>query len=165
MFQSLEEIKAHVANLEKKIVETITNTATYKILLSLPGVGPITASAIYAEVGNFKRFHTPRALISYAGIYPKERSSGDLKRYGSISKAGSKVLRYSIIEAAMRVRDTEKSHNLYTHYLAAKARNKTAKQARIVVSHKLLTIAWHLVNRGTKYDDRLVKPAQREMTS
>ncbi len=165
MFQSLDEIKVHVTNLERQILTSITHTPTYTILLSLPGVGPVTAAALYAEVGDFGRFHTPAALISYAGIYPKERSSGESKRYGSISKAGSKVLRYSIIEAAMRVRDTEKSHNLYTHYLAAKARHKTAKQARIVVAHKLLTIAWYLVQRGVVYDDRLVKSAQREITA
>lgn len=165
MFQSLTEIKAHVTNLEQRILESVIDTNTYKILLSMPGVGPVTAAAMYAEVGDFKRFKTPASLISYAGIYPKERSSGDLKRYGSISKAGSRVLRYSIIEAAMRVRDTEKTHNLYTHYQAAKDRNKTPKQARIVVAHKLLTIAWHLVNRGIKYDDHMVKPAQREMIS
>lgn len=165
MFQSLEEIGTHVTNLEKRILATIIDTRTYKILLSLPGVGPVTASAIYAEVGDFKRFHTPQALISYAGIYPKERSSGEMKRYGSISKAGSKVLRYSIIEAAMRVRDTEASHNLYTHYLSAKDRHKTPKQARIVVAHKLLTIAWHLIQRGMMYDDQAVKSAQREITA
>jgi len=165
MYLSLEEITAHVTNLEKKIVSTISKTDTYRILLSIPGIGPVTAAAIYAEVGDFKRFKTPSALISYAGIYPKERSSGDMKRYGTISKAGSKVLRYSIIEAAMRVRDTEKSHNLYTHYQSAKARNKTPKQARIVVAHKLLTIAWHLVHRGVAYDDHAVKPAQSEITS
>ncbi len=165
MYHSLEETKVHVTNLEKRILETIKETETYQILLTLPGVGPVTASAIYAEVSDFRRFDSPSALISYAGIYPKERSSGEMKRYGSISKAGSRVLRYSIIEAAMRIRDTEKSHNLYTHYLSAKARNKTPKQARIVVAHKLLTIAWHLVNKGLKYDDHLVKPAQREITS
>lgn len=165
MFQSLEEIGVHVTNLEKQIVKTIIGTTTYKILLSIPGIGPVTASAIYAEVGDFKRFASPSALISYAGIYPKERSSGEMKRYGSISKAGSRVLRYSIIEAAMRIRDTEKSHNLYTHYLSAKDRHKTPKQARIVVAHKLLTIAWYLVSRGMLYNDQLVKSAQREITS
>lgn len=165
MFLSLEEIGAHVTNLEKQIAKAISETSTYKILLSIPGIGPVTAAAVYAEVGDFKRFKTPPALISYAGIYPKERSSGDMKRYGSISKAGSRVLRYSIIEAAMRIRDTEKSHNLYTHYQAAKDRHKTPKQARIVVAHKLLTIAWHLVQRGVTYDDHAVKPAQREITS
>lgn len=165
LFQSLEEIKVHVTNLESQIVAAITDTKTYKILLGMPGIGPVTAAAIYAEVGDFKRFPSPATLISYAGIYPKERSSGETKRYGSISKAGSRVLRYSIIEAAMRIRDTDKSHNLYTHYQSARDRHKTPKQARIVVAHKLLTIAWHLVNRGSSYNDQMVKPAQREMTS
>lgn len=165
MYASLEEIAAHVSTLEKQIADTLSETDTYKILLSVPGIGAITAAAIYAEVSDFKRFKTPSALISYAGIYPKERSSGDMKKYGSISKAGSKVLRYSIIEAAMRVRDTDKSHNLYTHYQSAKDRHKTAKQARIVLAHKLLTIAWHLVHKGMMYDDQAVKPAQREITT
>lgn len=165
MFKSLEEISVHVTTLEKQIVTTLIETKTYKILLSIPGIGPVTASAIYAEVGDFRRFPSSASLISYAGIYPKERSSGDMKRYGSISKAGSRVLRYSIIEAAMRVRDTEKSHNLYTHYQSARDRNKTPKQARIVVAHKLLTIAWYLVHRTMTYNDQLVKPAQREITA
>lgn len=166
LYRSLEEIAMHVATLEQQIARSIAHTDTYRILQSVPGVGLVTAAAIYAEVADFKRFKTPSALISYAGIYPKERSSGDQKRYGTISKAGSKVLRYSIIEAAMRVRDTESSHNLYTHYLAAREdRRKTAKQARVVVAHKLLTIVWHLVKRGVTYDDRLVQPAQREMTA
>lgn len=166
MFQSLEELSAHVIHLEQRIADTVKTTNIYQILTSLPGVGPITAAAVCAEVGDFGRFKTASALISYAGIYPKERSSGNRKQYGSIAKAGSKVLRYSIIEAAIRVRDTESSHNLYTHYLAAKEdRHKTPKQARIVVAHKLLTIAWYLVRQGAMYDDRLVQPAQREVIS
>lgn len=166
MFQSLEETATHVAKLEQHIAIAITETDTYKILLSIPGVGSVTAAAIYAEVGDFKRFKTPSALISYAGIYPKERSSGGIQRYGSISKAGSKVLRYAIIEVAMHIRDSDKSRNLYTHYVAARdGRKKKPKQARIVLAHKLLTIAWHLVHKGITYDDQAVKPAQREMIS
>lgn len=166
MYLSLEETAKHVACLEKKITNNIAKTETYKILQSMPGIGPVTAAAIYAEVGDFERFKTSAALISYAGIYPKERSSGEKQHYGRISKMGSKVLRYSIIEAAMRVRDTSTSHNLYTHYIAAKEdRHKKPKQARVVIAHKLLTIAWHLVNKGLMYDDHAVKPAQREITS
>ena len=117
------------------------------------------------EVGDFARFKTPSALVSYAGLYPRERSSGGVQRFGGMSKEGSRTLRYSIIEAAMRVRDTERSHNLYSHYDAARARRKKPKQARVVLAHKMLTIMWYLVQRGMHYDDRAVKPAQREMTS
>lgn len=166
MYQSMVETNAYVKNIETKIAHTITTNQTYRLLLSLPGVGPITATAIYAEVGDFNRFPSPAKLISYAGLYPKERSSGNSKHYGGMSKFGSKVLRYSLIEAAFRVRDTDTTKNIYTHYLAAREdRHKTPLQARVVLAHKLLTITWYIVHRNTPYNDALIQPAQREMTS
>lgn len=166
MYAFMDEISEHQARIEKKIADTIQHTVLYQIVSSLPGIGPVTGAAIIAEVGDFSRFKTPSALISYAGLYPKERSSGGIQRFGGMSKQGSRTLRYSIIEAAMRIRDTERSHNLHTHYDAARyGRKKTAKQARVVLAHKMLTIMWHLAKHGIAYDDRAVKPAQREMTS
>lgn len=166
LYRTMDELETHKTGVEKKIAASITLTPTYRVVTSMPGVGVVTAAAILAEVGDFSRFPTPSSLVGYAGIYPRERSSGGKQQFGSISKTGSKVLRYSIIEAAMRVRDTDTSHNLYTHYDAARnKRHKTPKQARVVLAHKMLTIMWHLVKRGVVYDDRAVKPAQREMTS
>jgi transposase len=166
MYALMDEIGAHQQRIEKKIAGHINNTALYRIVSSIPGIGPVTGAAIIAEVGDFARFKTPSALVSYAGLYPRERSSGGVQRFGGMSKEGSRTLRYSIIEASMRVRDTERSRNLYSHYDAARERRKKKpKQARVVLAHKMLTIMWYLVKRGISYDDRAVKPAQREMTS
>jgi len=166
LYITMDELAAHVTRIERKIAVQTTEDPIYRILTSVPGVGPVTASAIMAEVGDFARFASPEALIGYAGIYPKERSSAGKQQFGGISKTGSRTLRYSIVEAAMRVRDTGTSHNLYTHYEAARdKRSKTPKQSRVVLAHKMLTIMWHLVKRQVQYDDRAVKPAQREMTS
>lgn len=166
MYTLIDEIGEHQERVEKKIAARIKDTALYRTVSSIPGIGPVTGAAIIGEVGDFARFKTPSALISYAGLYPRERSSGGVQRFGSMSKEGSRTLRYSIIEAAMRVRDTERSHNLHSHYLAAREkRNKKPKQARVVLAHKMLTIMWYLAKRGITYDDRAVKPAQREMTS
>ncbi len=166
LYVTMDELETHRIGIEKKIRATIKETETYKILTSIPGVGLITAATVLAEVGDFARFNSPSALVSYTGIYPRERSSAGKQHFGGMSKVGSRILRYTIIEAAMRVRDTDKSHNLYTHYDAARnRRKKTPKQARVVLAHKMLTIMWHLVKRGVTYDDRAVKPAQREMTS
>lgn len=166
MYALMDEIGEHQERVEKKIAARVKDTALYRTVSSIPGIGPVTGAAIIAEVGDFDRFKTPAALISYAGLYPRERSSGGVQRFGSMSKEGSRTLRYSIIEASMRVRDTERSHNLHSHYLAAReGRNKKPKQARVVLAHKMLTIMWYLVHRGIPYDDRAVKPAQREMTS
>lgn len=166
MYVLMDEITEHQERVERKIATDIKDTALYRIVSSVPGIGPVTGAAIIAEVGDFSRFHTPSALISYAGLYPKERSSGGAQRFGGMSKQGSRVLRYSIIEASMRVRDTVRSHNLYSHYdTARERRKKKPKQARVVLAHKMLTILWYLAKRGVTYDDRAVKPAQREMTS
>jgi transposase len=166
LYVTMDELEVHKVGIEKKIRTTIQNTETYRIVTSMPGVGPVTAAAILAEVGDFARFKCPASLVSYTGLYPRERSSAGKQHFGSMSKVGSRILRYTIIEAAMRVRDTETSHNLYTHYDAARnTRRKAPKQARVVLAHKMLTIMWHLVTRGTTYDDRAVKPAQREVTS
>lgn len=166
MYTSLLETNAHIKSVEQKIEAATGSDLAYRILRSIPGIGLVTASAICAEVGDFARFDKPSKLISYAGLYPKERSSGDTKHYGGMSKIGSKVLRYTIIEAALKIRNVDKTKNLYTHYLAAKEdRHKTPKQARVVLAHKLLTIAWYLVKNNTTYSDSLVRPARREMTS
>lgn len=166
MYALMDEISIHQQGVERKIAVAIKDTPLYRIVSSVPGIGPVTGAAIIAEVGDFARFKTPSALISYAGLYPRERSSGGVQRFGGMSKQGSRTLRYSIIEASMRVRDTEYSHNLYSHYAAARERRKKMpKQARVVLAHKMLTILWHLAMRGVTYDDRAVKPAQREMNS
>lgn len=166
MYALMDEIGVHQGTIEQKIALRIKDTALYRVVSSVPGIGPVTGAAIIAEIGDFARFMTPSALISYAGLYPRERSSGGVQRFGGMSKQGSRTLRYSIIEASMRVRDTEYSHNLYTHYEAARERRKKMpKQARVVLAHKMLTILWYLAKRGVTYDDHAVKPAQREMTS
>ena len=166
MYLLMDEIALHQKRIEQKISVTVGDSPYYRILSSIPGIGPVTGAAIIAEVGDFTRFHRPSALVSHAGLYPRERSSGGVQHLGGMSKQGSRTLRYTIIEAAMRVRDTEYSHNLYTHYESARDwRKKTPKQARVVLAHKMLTIIWHLAHRGVCYDDRAVKPAQREMTS
>lgn len=166
MYALMDEIAARKERIERKIAGVVGDTQLYRIVSSIPGIGPVTGAAIIAEAGDFARFHAPSSLISYAGLYPRERSSGGAQRLGGMSKEGSRTLRYAIIEAAMRVRDTERSRNLYTHYDAARnRRKKTPKQARVVLAHKMLTILWYLVGRGVCYDDRAVKPAQREMTS
>lgn len=164
LYTMVDELNVHKKDTEKRILKHINKTHLYHIVSSMPGVGQVTASAIIAEVGDFARFKSPSSLVGYTGLYPRERSSGGKQQFGGISKVGSRVLRYSIIEAAMRIRDTETSHNLYTHYDAAKnRRKKTPKQARVVLAHKMLTIMWYLVKQDTLYSDHMVKPAQREM--
>ena len=70
-------------------------------LQQIPGVGPVLALLIRAEIGDVRRFPTPGHLASYAGVVPRVEASAGRYRYGRITRRGSPWLRWALIEAAM----------------------------------------------------------------
>jgi transposase len=160
----VRELDAHIAPIEGEISKISKENQTIKLLMSMPGVGEITGTAIYAEVGDFKRFKTPEELSSYAGLVPRERSSGKSIHMGHITKTGSKVLRYSVVEASFRIRNTEKSQTLYDFYDRLKPKCG-AKKARVALARKMLSIMWYMVKNNTPYQDRSLKSTQSEVIS
>lgn len=116
-----------------------------KLLMSMPGVGPITALTIQAEVGDFSRFARPEKLAAYAGLVSRSRSSGGTERLGSITRQGSTHLRTAMVEAACRI--SEKHGSLHAFYVRLKEKNgKGSGQARVALARKMLTILWHMVH-------------------
>ena len=69
------------------------------LLDTIPGVGPLLELTLASEIGDLARFASPRKLIGYAGLAPKITQSGDRSRTGSLSKAGSRTLRWAAVEA------------------------------------------------------------------
>lgn len=124
------------------------------LVMTLPGVGAVTAVSVWAEVGDYALFATPEKLCAFAGLVPTERSSGGVQRLGHITRAGSSILRYVLVEAAMRIRDTDKSSVLYSFYKNIKA-TRGAMRARVALARKILTISWHMVKKGEPYQQRL----------
>ena len=147
---AIREINQHVHSLEKQMTEKAKGLHICELLQTVPGIGIISALTIYTEVGDFKAFKRPEQLAAFSGLVPTERSSGGVQRLGHITHAGSKHLRYILVEAAMHIRDTEKSRELYDFY--KKIKDKAgAMRARTALARKMLTICWYLVNRDTAY--------------
>src|SRR4029453_5560514 len=69
-------------------------------LQTLPGIGALTATTIWAWVGDVRRFPDAKSLAAYAGLVPSVRQSGDARRLGSITKTGSKAMRSTLVQAA-----------------------------------------------------------------
>ena len=142
----IKELDVEVARYAKASIPTL--------LMSIPGVGAVTAVSILAEVGDFSNFSSAEKLCAFAGLVPTERSSGGVQRLGHITHAGSTILRYVLVEAAMRVRDSEKSTVLYGFYKTIKEK-RGAMRARVALARKILSIAWHMVKRNERYEQRL----------
>lgn len=139
-----------IKKVEKEFTHTITASSDIKRLMTIPGVGFVTASTICAEVGDFKNFKRSDNLASFAGLVPRERSSGGKQRLGSITHAGSPYLRYVLIETAMRIRDSKDTISLYAFYKRIKTKSGAMK-ARVALARKLLTIMWHMMNKQQDY--------------
>ncbi|MEK6920621.1 MAG: IS110 family transposase [Nanoarchaeota archaeon] len=159
--ESNSEVKIHleaIASLDiilKKVEEEMKGCTQIlsphiKRLMTIPGVGIITASTVCAEVGDFKNFKKPEQLASFAGLVPRERSSGGKQKLGSITHAGSKYLRYVLVETALRIRDTKDTASLYAFYKKIKTKSGAMK-ARVALARKLLTIMWHMMKDEKDY--------------
>jgi transposase len=151
----IEDMTKRIAILEKELTLKAKDLPICKLLQTIPGVGPISALTIHSEIGDFKAFKRPEQLAAFAGLVPTERSSGGVQRLGHITHAGSKYLRYILVEAAMHIRDTEKSAVLYDFYKNIRERSGKMR-ARVALARKMLTISWYMVTKNEVYQARPV---------
>jgi transposase len=162
LIESNSEVKIHleaIASLDiilKKLEEEMKSSTQVlspqiKRLMTIPGVGPITASTVCAEVGDFKNFKRPEHLAAFAGLVPRERSSGGKQKLGSITHQGSAYLRYVLVETAMRIRESNvKTISLYAFYKKIKTKSGAMK-GRVALARKILTIMWHMMKNEKDY--------------
>lgn len=104
---ALQQVEERVRTLEAKL-ESVAQAEPYREpvawLRCFRGIDTVTAMTIVAELHDFRRFTSPRGLMSYLGLVPKEHSSGESRRRGSITKAGNNHVRRVLIETAWHYR-------------------------------------------------------------
>ena len=120
-------------------------------LTTIPGVGELTAKVLVAEVGiDMTRFPTAGHLVSWAGLCPRSDESAG-KRRSTRTRKASQWLKSSLTQAAWGAARSKGTY-LQAQYFRIKAR-RGSKKAALAVAASILTIAWHLLMRGTVYED------------
>lgn len=99
----LPVIDEKIDTVQKQIELMATDNYHAKLLMSIPGVSYYTALTVMAEIGDITRFPDAKHLCSYAGIVPSVHQSGNTRRTGHITKQGSSMLRWILIQAANRI--------------------------------------------------------------
>ncbi len=144
-----ERIERLSAELADRLARVPADAEAVERLDSIPGVGPATAEVIVAEVGtDLSRFPTAKHLASWAGLCPGNRESAG-KRQSGRTRKGNPWLREALVEAAeaaIRVKGTV-FQALY-HRLAAR---RGRKRAILAVAHRLLVVAYQLLQKGESY--------------
>jgi transposase len=118
------------------------------VLESIPGVGAVTVDVVLAEVGDVQRFRSEKRVASYAGLAPGQRESAGRSKELGISKEGSRLLRWALVEAAWRlVRHSQRWQRVYEQL--CKRRGK--KKAIVAVARRLLGVMVALLRSGQAY--------------
>lgn len=96
----LDQLNPVIEELDRAVQQEAENHADAVRLMTHPGVGPVTALAYVLTLGPVARFQRSKQVVSYLGLNPKERSSGDKQHTYSISKQGNPMMRWLLVEAA-----------------------------------------------------------------
>jgi len=144
------KFEAEIEKLNQRVEEQAGERAGARLLMTHPGVGPITALATDAFLGDPTRFADGKALASYVGIIPSEYSSGGRQRLGGLSKQGNPLLRFLWCEAAAHaVRRDPELQRFYRRKLIQKGLGK----ARVAVARKLGIRLWIMLRDQIDYNE------------
>ncbi len=138
-----KKIKAFAAKASKREAEART------ILKTAPGVGTVTAEVILSELGDVSRFRNAKAVCAYAGLAPVVKQSGGKRSKDlAISKQGSGLLRWALVESAWRLVNT--SPKWMAVFSRLRKRSGT-KRAIVAVARKLLCVLYAMLRTSTPY--------------
>jgi transposase len=135
------------------------------VITGIKGVGIVTAAGLVAEIGDIRRFDSPRQIQKLAGYAIRENSSGKHKGQTGISKRGRKRLRAILFRAAIVLVVHNHEFRELHHYFTRRAENPLKKKQSIVaVSCKLIRVIFALVSKDRRYDpERMLADIHRNM--
>jgi transposase len=150
LFRVREMLDAQIAPLDQAVAEAAEKEEKARLLMTQPGVGPITAMAYVLTMGDVNRFQRGKQVASYLGLIPREYSSGGHQRFGSISKQGNRFLRMLLVEAAqVAVRCDPQMRNEYLHRCHRKAKGV----AKVAAARKLAIRLYWMLRTNTGYPE------------
>ena len=150
LLKVLEILEGQVADLDEAVGKVAFANAQARLLMTQPGVGPITALAFVVTMGDVARFKRGKQVASYLGLIPSERSSGQKRRLGAISKQGNVFLRTMLVEAAQStVRHDEDFKKEYAH----RCHSKPTGVAKVAAARKLAVRLYWMLRTQTPYPE------------
>ena len=163
----LEGLARQLLSLEREI--TITEQRIHawhranqvsQRLATIPGIGPLTASALAASIADPSVFRSGRELAAWIGLVPRQISTGGKQRLGRISKAGDHYLRWLLVAGAMTViRHGRRTNFAKRPWLGDLVARKPTKLAAVALANKNARTAWALLANGGTYRQPAVTAA------
>src|SRR5215472_4367950 len=151
--EHLKELDRQVSELDSQIQLWHRQHEGSCRLAQIPGIGPITASALVASIGDAKSFENGRQLAAWLGLVPRQHSSGGKTALLGISKRGDGYLRTLLVHGARSVlRVAENKPNYEASWLAGLLKRRHPNVAAVALANKNARIVWALLRHDRNYD-------------
>jgi transposase len=152
LVHQLESLQARIIEMEKEATAPRRYDERVRRLLTIPGIGPITATAIAATVPDAKAFASGREFAAWLGLVPRQTSSGGKERLGSHSKMGDAYIRRLLVIGAQAViRQAVKRPGIEKTWLGQLLKRKHRLVAAVALANKMARTAWAIMARGGVY--------------
>jgi transposase len=148
LLEALDGLEAEIVELDRRVEQEARQRPEAVLLMTHPGVGPVTALAMVLTLGPAERFASAKQVGSYFGLIPSEDSSGGKQRLGKISKQGSSFLRFLLVEAGQTAARYDPQLKRFYRRLAVR---KNRGIAKVAVARKLATRLYLMLREQWTY--------------
>jgi transposase len=159
LFQVLAPINEQITAADRRIMSLTETDPAVALLTTAPSIGPITAAAIVATIDDVTRFRSAHQFEAFLGLVPGERSSGEKRRVGRITKAGNSRARYLLVEAGWRILRSKDAETAALRAWADAIATRRGKRIAVVALARRLAGVLYAMWR----DDRAYDAAQLQM--
>lgn len=160
LIDHLKELDRQVDEIEAQIQAWHRDSELSSRLAQVPGIGPITASALIASIGDAKNFESGRQLAAWLGLVPRQHSSGGRSNLLGMSKRGDSYLRTLLIHGARSViyRAGQKADSCSWVNAVVQRRNKNV--AAVALANKNARVVWALLAHDRRYETAYSRPVE-----
>jgi transposase len=154
----LDELSCQIKKADNELKELALDDPICARMMTVPGVGPLTSVRFLAAVDERERFGSSHSLESYFGLTPGENSSSERKMRTGITKAGCKMVRWTLVQAAWTAMRTRPNDPM-VRWAQGVAARRGRKIAAVALARKIAGILYALWRDGTNYNPVLSTPA------
>jgi len=148
----VSELQRRVRALEQEILTWHRDSAASQRLATIPGIGPITATAMVASLGDAAQFRSGRRLAAWLGLVPRQNSSGGKERLGRISKQGDMYIRRLLVLGATSVIRVARGRTTpLSNWINQLLARRPPRLVSVALANKLARVAWVVLSRGQAY--------------